>query len=172
MLWGLDRWEQKSYPLSNGRCFTERKAEYFGALPQNPVETLEVRPSSFTFPPYAPTPLMNLGRQYGGGTMKVDSALHLVLVDDGGWKFPWDMGRTGSGHRPKAPFSSSADREFQVQNGSEAHQDAVAEMERSVPALQWSLHTVLKILSQCLNFTTIFPVHGFAVEVPWDPLCL
>lgn len=64
----------------------------------------------------------------------MESHLHPLAVDENSHG---DLGKTGLETRPKAQGSTlcSADGEVQVQSRPEAHQDTVAEMERSIPAL-------------------------------------
>ena len=64
----------------------------------------------------------------------MESHLHPLAVDESSHE---DLGKTGLGTRPKAQGTilRSADGEVQVQSRLEAHQDAVAEMERSIRAL-------------------------------------
>lgn len=64
----------------------------------------------------------------------MESHLHPLAVDESSHG---DLDRTGLGTRPKAPGTifHSVGGEVQVQSRLEAHQDTVAEMERSTPSL-------------------------------------
>ena len=81
--------------------------------------------------------------------MKADQPCTRVLVEDGGKtegrlhplaveeSSHGNLGKTGSGARPKAQGTMFrfADGEVQVQSRLEAHQNTAAEVERSIPAL-------------------------------------
>lgn len=84
-----------------------------------------------------------------------------------------DLGKTGSRAKPRVQRNIFR---FCILGSSNPEQNSsspkIQWQKWSVWDLHWSLHQVLKRLTQYLNFPNKFPVHGFTVKLPWELLCL
>lgn len=124
--------------------------------------------------------------RYGGWDhMKVGSALHMapggIWCEYGdslastfwAWMFPWDLGKTDLGTKPKGqePVFHSADGEIQVQSRywiTVAETDKISQL-YSVCFFKRPFQ--LELFNVWLFWKRFF-FHWFSISLSWEPLCL